>query len=53
MLKIIRKSKTAKIFLISLFVVISVLTFSFPQITAYVVSATFLAASLILTGTMI
>lgn len=53
MTKIIRRSKAAKIALISLFLVISGLTFSFPQITAYVVSATFLAASLILIGTII
>jgi hypothetical protein len=53
MLKAIKRSKAAKVFLIGLFLIISILTFTFPQITAYVVSASFLSASLILIGTMI
>jgi hypothetical protein len=53
MMKAIRKSKVAKILLTVAFVGISFLTFSYPQTTAYVVSATFLSASLILIGTMI
>ena len=52
-MKTIRKSKAAKILLTVTFVGISFLTFSYPQTTAYVVSATFLSASLILIGTMI
>ena len=52
-MKAIRKSKVAKVLLTVAFVGISFLTFSYPQTTAYVVSATFLSASLVLIGTMI